>query len=389
MALGLTLFVGAALVVMLLTMLVNAFTFPRLWRIVVPKPAPRVSVLIPARDEARVIGKTVSALLGQAYPNFEVLVLDDHSTDGTAEIATAAAKEDPRLRVLSGQPLPPGWLGKNWACHQLAAAATGDWLVFSDADVQWRSGALTALLDQAERSGADVQTIWPTQLTETWGERLVVPLMALVIVAYLPALAVHWLAHPAFAAANGQCLTFRRDAYDRVGGHAAVRGVIVEDIALARRAKAAGLQLRMADGAGMIACRMYESWPAVRDGYAKNIIAGYGDSVAFLLAATLFHWLVFLGPWLWLLVPTWPGWPLLPLGLGLLGIIIRAGTARLTRQRIGDALFMPLSVVLMTRIAVRALAWRWWGGPKWKGRTLRVEVDEAAIKDGYSIHTGV
>ena len=335
---------------------------------------PLVSVLVPARNEAAVIGATVARLLAQTGVRFELLVLDDSSTDATGALALAAAHGDARLWVLEGAPLPDGWLGKNWACHQLAQAARGEWLVFTDADVRWSPGALAALLEDSESGRADVATVWPTQITDSWGERLVVPLMSMVILAYLPAALVHSTPWASFAAANGQCLAFRRRAYEVVGGHAAVRGVIVEDIALARRAKQRGLRLRMADGGGLIACRMYDGWAAVRDGYAKNIIAGYGDSVAFLLLATVFHWLVFLWPWVWLLLgwalPILPGWPLAPLALVALGVGVRAGTAAISRQRVGDALLMPVSVLAMTVIAAQALWWRWHGGPQWKGRTL-------------------
>ncbi|MFQ3567246.1 MAG: glycosyltransferase family 2 protein, partial [Aggregatilineales bacterium] len=174
--------------------------------------------------------------------------------------------------------------------------------------------------------------------------------------------------------ANGQCLAFRRSAYTAVGGHAAVRGSIIEDIALARRAKAHGLRLRMVDGAGLIGCRMYTDWPSVRDGYAKNILAGYGGRVSFLLLATVFHWLIFLLPPVWLAVGSFvplADWPLAPLLLTTLGIATRALTAAVTRQRPLDAVLMPLSVILMTRIAAQAIFWQQrYGGPRWKGRTI-------------------
>jgi chlorobactene glucosyltransferase len=336
---------------------------------------PLISLLVPARNEAAVIGETVKALLGQSYAPIELLVLDDHSTDGTTEIAGAAAAGDRRLRVLAGEALPPGWLGKNWACHQLAQAAIGEILVFTDADVRWSTHALDALAAEIEETGADLFTVWPTQETITWGERLVVPLMALVVHAYLPVLFVHHIPHPIFAAANGQCIAFRRRAYEAVGGHASVRDNVLEDVSLARRAKRQGLRLRMAEGNHLVSCRMYRSWIETRNGYAKNILKGYG-SAAGLLAATLFHWMIFLGPWLLLLLGgvglDVPGWPLWPLALALWGIGLRGLTALHSQQRLVDALLMPISVLLMTRIAAQALWWQWrYGGPVWKGRVVR------------------
>lgn len=361
-------FVAFALFIIGLTTLANILMFPRLGRPLhpVPETEPSISFLIPARNEAAVIGSTVAALLAQEYPNFEIVLLDDGSTDGTTELALAAGEGNSRLRVLPGRTLPSGWLGKNWACQQLSEAATGDLLIFTDADVRWESRAAVALVGELSFGEADMLTIWPTQETITWAERLVVPQMALAIIGYLPILAVHAFPWPIFAAANGQCLAFRREAYNRIGGHAAVAGEVVEDVIFARRLKAMGLRLRMADGQGLIHCRMYNGWPSVRDGFAKNILAGHGGSVAILLASTIFHWLVYVLPWvLWLF-----DWRFLI--LAIVSVLIRAVTASFTRQRVSDALLMPVSVILMTLIAGRSILWHYRGGPHWKGRVARV-----------------
>jgi chlorobactene glucosyltransferase len=376
----LALFVTAALLGMLLIAGINTLIFPRLTRHTAigstSEQPPALSILVPARNEAATIAATVQALLNQEYPRFEVLVLDDQSIDGTAHMAQQAADGDQRLRVLAGEPLPAGWAGKNWACHQLAGAAQHELLLFTDADVAWQPGALSALVALFAQRKADLLTVWPTQITITWGERLVAPLMALAIMAYLPVWLVHHTPYVNAAAANGQCLLFRRAAYRQIGGHAAVRQTIIEDIDLARRIKAAGCRLHMADGAGLIRTRMYHNWASVRDGYAKNILAGYGNSVFLLLGSTLFHLLIFVGPWLWLAAGLFGwggvGWPAWPLALSLLGVTIRGLTAWSTRQRITDALLMPLSALLMTRIALQALWWQMrFGGPVWKGRVVK------------------
>lgn len=368
------LFVTATLVTMWLVALSNLRAFPRLPA--EPSSAPvrdvRVSVLIPARNEANAIGATVAALLRQGPLLHEVLVLDDNSTDGTGARAQCAAGDDRRLQVLSGMPLPDGWAGKNWACQQLSEAATGDILLFTDADVRWEPRALAAVIHLLTTLDADLLTVWPTQTTVTWSERLIVPLMGLAVMAYLPVRLVHNTPYATAAAANGQCLAFRRDAYARVGGHAVVAGNVLEDVLLAKESKRAGLKLRMADGNGLIRCRMYQGWPAVRDGYAKNILAGHGDSMLVLLLSSLFHLAVFVLPWLWLLLGRGSvGWPWWPLMLSLMGVGVRGLTARATHQRVGDAIWMPVSALLMTRIALHAVWWQWrYGGPRWKDRTL-------------------
>lgn len=361
--------------------ILNAITFPRL-RVPPPKPdaplihpsaeTPLVSILIPARNEANAIANTIRSLRAQTYAPFEVFLLDDQSTDGTREIAQAAAQGDPRFQFLAGQPLLEGWLGKNWACHQLSNEARGRILIFTDADVQWQPEALRALVAMMQRTQADLLTVWPTQITVTRSERLVVPLIALAIIGYLPALLVHQTSFSSLAAANGQCLVFKKSAYGSVGGHVAVRGSIIEDISFARRIKAKGLHLIMADGAGLITCRMYRNWREVREGFAKNILAGYGGRVSLLALATIFHLLIFVLPWVWLIFGGIDGYPLMPLLLIALGISVRGLTAWVTGQRIRDALWMPLSALLMTLVAVQAVWWQWrYGGVRWKGRALK------------------
>jgi chlorobactene glucosyltransferase len=367
-------FALCALIFMALISIVNTLTFPRL-RQTKPARTPFVSLLIPARDEADVIGETGFRLLSQNYPRFEVIVLDDGSTDGTREQARQAAAGDSRFRVIRGEPLPDGWLGKNWACHQLAGQAKGEILIFTDADVRWDPGALSAVIHLMDKTRADTLTVWPTQETRTWSERLVVPMMMFVIMGYLPELCVRYIPWPVFAAANGQCLAFRRDAYQHIGGHAAMRANVVEDMGLAWETKRKGLQLVMSIGDRLISTRMYHSWSEVRDGFAKNILAGHGGRPGFLLLSAFFHWLLFLLPWVWLAVG-WAinlgsGWPWFPLALMGLGVGVRALSAAATHQRVGDALLLPLSTVLMTLIAARSLWWHFRrGGPQWKGRLV-------------------
>jgi chlorobactene glucosyltransferase len=383
------LFISLALAGIGVITVLNAITLPRLGQGIdggqiaagldLSITSSRISVLVPIRNEATVIAETVKSLLDQDDPNFEILLLDDESTDGSAELARQAGGGDPRLRILPGKPLPDGWLGKNWACAQLAEAARGEILVFTDADVHWiahqhpRPGALRILRRAIEQTGMDVYTVWPTQITVTWPERLVVPMMALATVGYLSFSAVQRLPWASLSAVYGQCLVFRRRGYERIGGHAAVKQDIVEDVGLIRLAKKQGLKLRMVDAAGQITCRMYRDWSSVRDGFAKNILAGHGGVIPLLLSA-VFHWLVFVFPWVWSLIG-WLGgvdnrYPSLALTLAAIGLAVRALTAKVTLQRAGDAFLMPLSIVLMTLIAGRALHWRWFGGAEWKGRAL-------------------
>ncbi len=361
------------LVAIVLVAALNTITFPRLGP-VAPHQQPLVSILIPARDEAAHIRPTLEAHARSRYRVREILVLDDQSTDDTAQQVAATAAQDPTIRLLTGEPLPQGWLGKTWACDQLARQARGEVLVFTDADVEWLPDALPALLSLMEALSLDLLTVWPTQRTETWSERLVVPLMLFSICAYLPEIAVRRVRFASLAAANGQCLVFRRAAYEQVGGHAAVRGEIIEDVALARRIKQQGLRLGMALGSGRIACRMYQGWSEVLRGFAKNILAGHGGWPALLLISTLIHLGLFVAPWAWLAAAAAAGaWEALwqPALLVGLGIAARALTAAATGEPVRRAVWMPVAVLLMTAIAGKALWWQLrYGGPEWKGRRI-------------------
>ena len=289
------------LAVLLTIAATNYRSFPRLYPAPAASPQPHLSVLIPARNEAAVLAETLQRLATQNYANLEILVLDDRSEDSTPQIACQLAAQFPQIRVLQGTPLPPGWTGKNWACAQLAAAATAELLLFTDADVRWQPGAVHSVAATLQTLDADLLTVWPTQITHSWGERLTVPLMAMAVLGYLPVRLAHDFFHPLAAAANGQCMAFRRPAYTAIGGHAAVQAAIVEDIQLAEHIKAAGFKLRMADGAGLVACRMYAGSQAAFDGYTKNILAGHHNRISLLALSTLFHGSLFLFPWIWLL----------------------------------------------------------------------------------------
>ncbi len=363
--------IALALASMCLILLTNLALFPRIKPLLAVQSTPFVSILIPARNEAQNIQPTLNHLLQQSYPNFEIIVLNDNSDDTTRDIAQQFAQAYTRLTVIDGCPLPSDWMGKNWACQQMAEVAKGDYLLFTDADVIWKQDSLQNVMQAAQATDSDLYTVWPTQITETWSERLCVPLMAMVILGYLPVIGTHFTPLSVFAAANGQCMLWRKAAYRRLGGHQAVHNNILEDVTMARMTKKAGLRLRMADGNGYIQCRMYTTWPEVRDGYAKNILAGYGGSIPLLIGAGVFHLAVFIVPWLWLLQGIFAPWPMILIATGLL---VRMTSAAFTRQRLLDGLFLPVSVVLMMRIALQAIWWHYHqGGPRWKGRVIRQE----------------
>ncbi len=210
-----------------------------------PADCPAVSILVPARNEEESITACVESLLAQEYPNFELIVLDDQSSDGTLRLLGQLRASRPALKVISGTPPPAGFTGKNWACTQLASHATGDLLLFTDADTVFQPHALSRIVAAQLAENADLVTGYPRQVLGSWGERLLVPFFLWAVMCFNPLWLAYRLQLRLLTSAVGQMLLFRRQAYLDIGGHAAVAGHIVEDLALAQRIKQAGLRWRV------------------------------------------------------------------------------------------------------------------------------------------------
>jgi chlorobactene glucosyltransferase len=227
----------------------------------------RVSVVIAARNEETDLGPTLDTLLAQDYPDLEIVVVEGGSTDGTRAVIDARA---PRVRYIPEPPLPPGWVGKNWACWAGANATTGPWLLFVDADVRTHPAAIRTTLAWAERERADLATLGlEVEMLSFW-ERLVLPLWMVRILTYYRAPHLD-RPHSGTAMANGQFWLTRRSTYEAMGGHAAVRGRVLEDVAIARRYREAGLRLRFAWTPTLGRTRMYRDRHEMFEGLLKNV----------------------------------------------------------------------------------------------------------------------
>ena len=346
---------------------VNLVHMPRLH--VGPRASdrPSTALLVPVRDEAETLPTTLPGLLAQDAD--AIVVLDDGSRDGSADLARSLAGDDPRVRVLEGKPLPDGWTGKNWACHQASEATDAELLVFTDADVRWAPGALVAVVAEMQRQGADAFSVFPRQRTESLLERTLLPLIDDVLLAFLPFPLLR-LPVPAAAAANGQVLAFRRDAYARLDGHRGVRGEIVEDVRLGQRVRRAGLRLGLSLGADAIEVRMYRSDDALVHGLAKSLLAAHGGSRALLLAGAVWHGLVYTAPVLLLPLALLGA---VPYGVGWAAPIVLAACERWLVNAITgrgapyEALLVPLAPLAAIPVYRLALA----PTRTWKGRAYR------------------
>jgi glycosyltransferase involved in cell wall biosynthesis len=265
------------------------------WNLLLFRRAPRpladtesVSILIPARNEEANIEGAVRAACAQTASRVEVVVLDDGSTDATPRLLASLAAECPRLRVVGGKPLPPGWAGKAWACWQLGSEhARHDWLLFVDADVRLFPEAAARALAAARAQRIDLLSAFPRQLVPTPGEALLVPLMYLLLVAYLPMAFIRSNRRPSLSAACGQFMLVRREAYLAADGHRAVAGTLHDGIKLARRMKAAGFSVGILDGQDLASCRMYAGFRASWRGFARNAYEALGSPMALAVMTAL------------------------------------------------------------------------------------------------------
>ena len=239
-----------------------------------PRPDTLVSILIPARNEASNIGPALDAALGSRGVPVEILVMDDGSTDATADIVRAYAGRDPRVRLLTAPPLEDGWTGKVHACHHLAQAARGSHLLFVDADVRLEASGAARLAGHAQATDASLVSAVPRQIMLSPGELLTVPSINLLLLGYLPMAFMRLSRDPGLGAACGQLMLVEREAYRASGGHAAIRSHIHDGIKLARLFRRKGFMTDLLPGEGLASCRMYAGFQDAWNGFAKNAHEG-------------------------------------------------------------------------------------------------------------------
>src|SRR5215216_1118854 len=271
-----------------------------------PTNAPLISVCVPARNEQRNIRACVEAIIAQDYPNFEVIVLEDRSTDMTGEILRRLAAQNDDLNVISGSDLPKGWAGKPHALFQVSAAARGDWLCFVDADTFLSPTTLSSCYAKAIETNADMFTILTFQIMGSFWEKAVLPIvMTALSVGFSPRKVNDPKSKDAIA--NGQFILIKRSVYEAIGGHESVKDQIVEDKAIAEQVKWNGYRLIVADGMQLARTRMYTSLPEMWEGWTKNMYLGLRDRPSLL-------WLGVFGAFVALVAAlVLPLWPLLGL----------------------------------------------------------------------------
>lgn len=338
---------------------------------------PFVSILVPARNEEEVIAKCVESLLAQEYLDFELIVLDDNSTDSTLQILFHLAATNSRLRVIKGTPLPEGWLGKPWACHQLSQKARGEILLFTDADTVHRPQMLIHAVSALNAERADFISALPRQTMLSPLEKLVMPFSYWSIMSFLPLGIAYRTCFSILSSATGQFMLFRRAAYDQIGGFASIRDNVVDDVELCKRVRTQGLCWRLLDGKTIYQVHQYKSPRELYEGHTKNLFAGFSHNI---LAFSLF--------WLWLLLACW----LPPICLArsfsnpVTVLILWSSSAAIgfalmswiiTYVRFGFpvycAFLYPITALLMVYMASRSLLLTLSGKATWKERYIPVK----------------
>lgn len=350
-----------------------------------PTSAPLISVCVPARNEEHNIRACVESVLSQDYPNFEVIVLDDRSTDSTPQILRDMASRDSRLIVIAGSDLPSGWAGKPHALYQAAASAHGkrsEWLCFIDADTFLAPETLSSVYNKAIETKADLFTIMTFQIMDSFWEKTVMPLvMTALSVGFSPRKVNDPNRRDAIA--NGQFMFIKRAVYDAIGGHERVKDQIVEDKAISEQVKWNGYRLIVADGKKLARTRMYTSLPTMWEGWTKNIYLGLSDKPSMLLlgafgatvsliAALILPAWTLTGIWLWLQSGDWMAIAIVIESTLLWGFLfyVRARTDRAMGISAWWAVTTPLGAGVFAAMMLTS-AWKVLSGKgvTWKGRT--------------------
>lgn len=318
--------------------------------------ATQVSLIVPVRDEVHRLPARLPGMLAQ--PVGELIFLDDCSVDGTPELLARQTADHPQARVVSGKPMPDGWVGKTWACAQGAEAATGDVIVFCDADIELAEGAVAAVLTQLRAQQADLMSVFPRQVTQTFAEHVTMPLIDDLLLTGLPFQLLEQPLAKGAAAANGSIMAFPRASYDALGGFGAVRTEIVEDLAMARHVRRSGHKLGLALGGDLISTRMYDGYSELVPGLGKGLLAVMGNR-PMMVVFTAWHLMAYTAPPL--LATRRAGWTI-PWVLGAVErLVVEATTGR---RQWWQSLTMPLTPLYAVPVAAVSIR----RTKQWKGR---------------------
>ena len=390
--------VTAILLLIMINFIINCFLFKDTIKHKLPesflKERPLISILIPARNEEDNIKRCINSLLKQDYNNLEILVLDDGSIDRTAEIVNKLIKKDPRIRLYYGKPLARGWLGKSYACQQLAGYAKGQYLLFVDADTLHFPTSISSAVACLLKYKVDALSVFAKQIMVTFPERMVIPFGNFLIMGFMPLALIRRSRKALFCTAIGQFMLFKKDIYKAIGGHESVKGEILEDVIISKQVKRCGYKFMIFDGRSNLYCRMYHNFSEVVSGYSKVLFSSFDYSVMMMSTAIVVIAAIYLMPFVMLPLSIIFDWQQAYINMIFLQMIFILVTRIILsvryRMKAVDILLYPLSVIYLLSMAVNSvLQYKFNIGVCWKGRTYNIVENEdneeelKLIKDNY------
>ncbi|MDD4983564.1 MAG: glycosyltransferase family 2 protein [Candidatus ainarchaeum sp.] len=287
---------GIVTVYSLINSLVNLRITSEIYRLPKTKERPLVSILVPARNEEANIAKCVQSLLDQNYSNFEIVVLNDNSTDKTGEILDGLKKKNKNLKVISGKPLPKGWLGKNWACHQLSENAVGDYYLFTDADTIHTTDMLISVVSAAKNKDLEFISMLPKYPLGSWFEKVILPFISFFYFILSPLYVGQKYKQEYLSLAIGQFLFFSKKAYDQIGGYSRIRAEFLDDTSFVRITSTLGLNWRFYNGSRLVSCRLYHNFKEVFHGFTKNAYGFFNAHLFVYIVMVAFLLTIFFSP---------------------------------------------------------------------------------------------
>ena len=345
------------------------------------KENPLISVLVPARNEEDNIKRCLLSLMKQDYKNIEILVLNDNSTDNTAGIVSGLARKDKRITLHHGKPLEKGWLGKSFACYQLSKFAKGKYLVFTDADTLHFPNSIGSSVACLLKYKVDALSLFAKQIMVTIHERMMVPAGNYMIFWFLPLILIRKAKSALFCTAIGQFMLFKKEVYEKIGGHKAVKSRILEDVIISKQVKKCGYKFMIFDGRHSLYCRLYHNFSEVVKGYSKILFAAFGFNAYMMLTAILFVSAIFLLPFIMLPISILFDWAQIHINLMIIQVIMIFITRVIFtfryRSKAIDAFLHPLAFIYLIAIAITSVFQVKYGaGIYWKGRTYAVSEEE-------------
>ena len=363
------------ILVILFITIINLFSLKSLNDFPESRDYPKVSVLIPARNEEHSIEKCLHSLLNQDYPDFEVIAYNDNSTDNTRVIIENIKEKNKKLIIINGNEKPSDWSGKHWACHQLSQLAKGEFYLFTDADTYHKKNTLRKAVDCLIYKKLDLLTVIPRQKVKTWSEKLVIPIMIWSILSFLPIKLAEKTRTRRLQITLGQYMLFRASTYQKIGGHIAIKSEILDDMPLGRLIKSSGHKWGIANGTNNIETRMYRNFNEVYNGFTRNLFCVFNYNIPLFL-------------WVWFVLALVAVQPIIIVVLYFLNFEMPKSFLLQSILTLFVAFFIwsisifkfkypkylilayPISMVLIFIIAIRSIYQTLTGKINWKGRII-------------------